>query len=142
MSAPRVPETLLVTWDWGEAFVALQLALKPALDELFMTHLGRLARAAGGDVLERTIFSFNEDCAWHPGWSRPLVQVAIRDTPDAATAVEAWIEPWAPRVRHTISRFRPVFEEMPVGRARLEFESVLDEIDRFGRQQCTSALAR
>ena len=35
----EVIETLLVTWDWGEALVALQFVLKPAFDELFMTHV-------------------------------------------------------------------------------------------------------
>ena len=59
----EVIETLLVTWDWGEALVALQFVLKPAFDELFMTQFGRLARAAGDDVLGRMFFSLNEDCA-------------------------------------------------------------------------------
>ena len=41
---------LLVTYDWGEAFVALNLCLKPALDELFMVDVGR-AGARPGDYL-------------------------------------------------------------------------------------------
>jgi toluene monooxygenase system protein E len=40
----EVIEALLVTWDWGEALVALQFVLKPAFDELFMTQFGRLPR--------------------------------------------------------------------------------------------------
>ena len=55
----EVIETLLVTWDWGEALVALQFVLKPAFDELFMTQFGRLARAAGDDVLDR-MFLFSQ----------------------------------------------------------------------------------
>jgi hypothetical protein len=36
----EVIERLLVTWDWGEACVALQVAVKPAFDALFMTYVG------------------------------------------------------------------------------------------------------
>ena len=81
----EVIETLLVTWDWGEALVALQFVLKPAFDELFMTQFGRFARAAGDDVLDRIFFSLNEDCAWHRAWSGSLMLTAIRDTPGIDT---------------------------------------------------------
>ena len=111
----EVIETLLVTWDWGEALVALQFVLKPAFDELFMTHFGRLARAAGDDVLDRMFFSLNEDCAWHRAWSESLLLTAIRDTPESAPAVERWIENWAPRVSRAVSALQPIFDEMSQG---------------------------
>jgi toluene monooxygenase system protein E len=59
----EIIETRPVTWDWGEALVALQFVLKSAFDELFMTQFGRSARAAGDDVSDRLFFSLNEDCA-------------------------------------------------------------------------------
>ena len=108
----EVIETLLVTWDWGEALVALQFVLKPALDELFMTQFGRLARAGGDDVLDRMFFSLNEDCAWHRAWSGSLLLTAIRDTPASIPAVERWIETWVPRVSRAIAAFHPIFDEM------------------------------
>ena len=40
-------ERLLVAYDWGEAFVALNLVVKPMLDELFMTHAGAFAERSG-----------------------------------------------------------------------------------------------
>lgn len=129
----EVIETLLVTWDWGEALVALQFVLKPAFDELFMTHFGRLARAAGDDVLDRMFFSFNEDCAWHRAWSESLLLTAIRDTPESAPAVERWIENWAPRVSRAVSALQPIFDEMSqVGAGR--FATVLNEIEQFGQR--------
>ena len=108
----EVLETLLVTWDWGESLVALELVFKPAFDELFMTRLGRLARAAGDDVLERMFFSLNEDCRWHREWSQALVATAVRDTPENTSHIEAWVERWTPRVDRAIAAFRPVFEEL------------------------------
>ena len=129
----EVIETLLVTRDWGEALVALQFVLKPAFDELFMTHFGRLARAAGDDVLDRMFFSLNEDCAWHRAWSESLLLTAIRDTPESAPAVERWIENWAPRVSRAVSALQPIFDEMSQGGAG-RFATVLNEIEQFGQR--------
>jgi len=128
----EIVETLLVTWDWGEALVALQFVLKPAFDELFMTQFGRLARAAGDDVLDRIFFSLNEDCAWHRAWSGSLILTAIRDTPESAPVIEGWVENWAPRVSRAISAFRPIFDEMLSGGVE-RCATVLREIDQFGQ---------
>ena len=129
----EVIETLLVTWDWGEALVALQCVLKPAFDELFMTQFGRLARAAGDDVLDRMFFSLNEDCAWHRAWSESLLLTAIRDTPESAHAVEGWIKNWAPRVSLAVAALQPIFDEMSQGGAG-RFATVLNEIEQFGQR--------
>jgi toluene monooxygenase system protein E len=137
----EVIEALLVTWDWGEALVALQCVLKPAFDELFMTHFGRLARAAGDDVLDRIFFSLNEDCAWHRAWSESLMLTAIRDTPLSAAAVEGWIKNWAPRVSRAISAFRPVFDEMSPGGVE-RFATVLNEIEQFGQRYRAALFGR
>ena len=36
-------ERLLVSYDWGEAFVALNLVLKPMIDDLFLKRASDLA---------------------------------------------------------------------------------------------------
>lgn len=126
----EVIETLLVTWDWGEALVALQFVLKPAFDELFMTQFGRLARATGDDALERMFFSLNEDCVWHRAWSGSLLLAATRDTPESIPPVERWIEIWVPRVSRAIAAFQPIFDEMLPG-GGVRFAPVLGEIEQF-----------
>jgi toluene monooxygenase system protein E len=129
----EVIETLLVTWDWGEALVALEFVLKPAFDELFMTQFGRLARTAGDDVLDRLFFSLNEDCAWHRSWSESLIVTAIRDTPESASSVVRWIETWTPRVSRAVSALQPIFDEVSQGDAG-RFATVLNEIEQFGQR--------
>src|SRR5579884_1773558 len=57
----EVVEKLLVTFDWGECFVALNLTLKPMLDELFMHHLSDLALREGDHLLGQIFYSLNED---------------------------------------------------------------------------------
>ena len=39
----EVVEKLLITYDWAESFVGLNLVLKPLVDELFMKHLSGAA---------------------------------------------------------------------------------------------------
>jgi toluene monooxygenase system protein E len=133
----EVIETLLVTWDWGEAFVALDLVLKPAVDELFMTHVGRLAREVGDDVLERLFYSLNEDCAWHRAWSQTLVRVAVRDTPGSAAVVEGWVERWAPRVSRAVAAFAPIFDTLP---AAGDAGAVMRDVERLVRTHWSKAL--
>lgn len=133
----EVIETLLVTWDWGEALVALDLVLKPAVDEFFMTHVGRLAREVGDDVLERLFYSLNEDCAWHRAWSQTLVRTAVRDTPGSAAVVEGWIALWAPRVSRAVAAFAPIFDTLPASR---DARGVMRDVERLVETHWSTAL--
>ena len=42
----RLMERVLVAYDWGESFVALNLVAKPALDEAVVRQLAETARGA------------------------------------------------------------------------------------------------
>jgi toluene monooxygenase system protein E len=89
-------ERLLVTYDWGEAFVALACAVKPRFDALFTSHLAELARRAGDDVFANVMFSLGEDCRWHREWTRALLDVALVDRPENREVIERWIARWSP----------------------------------------------
>lgn len=96
-------ERALVTYDWGEAFVALNLAIKPALDHLINHELAGAVAAANGDPILRGIhFSLDEDARWHRQWADALVQVAIGDTPADVEVIDGWVERWRPRVRRAV----------------------------------------
>jgi toluene monooxygenase system protein E len=103
-------ERLLVTYDWGEAFVALACVVKPRLDSLFTTHLAELARRAGDDVLANLAFSFGEDCRWHREWHRALLDVALADRPGNRAVIAQWIARWTPLAARAVASFAPVFE--------------------------------
>ncbi|HEY4392858.1 MAG TPA: hypothetical protein VGP64_02295, partial [Polyangia bacterium] len=94
----RAIERLLVTYDWGEALVALNLCLKPAIDDLFF---GRLADAAEGvrDHLDAQILrSLREDAGWHRAWTDAVVDLACADRPPNREVVAGWINAWTPAV--------------------------------------------
>jgi toluene monooxygenase system protein E len=89
-------ERMLAIRDWGEAFVALALALKPRFDELFVAQLGELARKAGDDTFGNILFSLAEDCRWHSEWSAELLRVALEDRPENAQVIRGWLDRWNP----------------------------------------------
>ena len=130
----RVIEELLVTYDWGEALVALNLVVKPAFDELFMTSFGRLALSQGDDVLGKIFLSLNEDCAWHREWSRALVSHACTARPENAGPVEGWVARWSPRVDRAVAALAPVFDEMPEKAAAGTFAAARAHVEAAGRQ--------
>jgi toluene monooxygenase system protein E len=91
-------ERALVTYDWGEAFVALNLVIKPHLDHLINSEwAGGLAAAHGDPILGAIHFSLDEDARWHREWAERLVQVAISDTPTNAEIIDTWVDRWRPR---------------------------------------------
>ena len=106
----EVIERMLVVRDWGEAFAALALALKPRFDAVFATQLGELARTAGDHTLGHVLFSLDADCRWHRAWSAALVQMAVAARPANATALARWLAVWDPAVERAVAAIvEPVF---------------------------------
>ena len=89
-------EHLLVTYDWGEALLALNFVLKPALDELLLVDYAQQAYRCADHPMQLMCHSLNEDCQWHLRWSRALVASALRDTPAQREALVAIVERWLP----------------------------------------------
>jgi toluene monooxygenase system protein E len=89
-------ERCLVTYDWGEALVALNLCLKPAIDDLFMVALARKAKQQGDFQLGQIFSSLDEDCRWHREWTNALLEMAVRDDDGNRAVVEGWVRKWKP----------------------------------------------
>jgi toluene monooxygenase system protein E len=104
----EVVEKLLVTYDWAESFVGLNLVLKPLIDELFMNYLSDLAVSEDDYLLGQIFYSLNEDCQWHRQWSESLVRMAIEDNARNRNTIQGWINQWHPladRAAHTFALF-------------------------------------
>jgi toluene monooxygenase system protein E len=107
-------EKLLVTYDWGEALVALNLCLKPRLDHLLLTSLAEVARASGDASFAELAYSLDEDCEWHRAWSAELVRLAIASRHENAATIEGWLARWDPIATVAVSAFAPAFDAAPV----------------------------
>ena len=92
----EVIERLLVTYDWAESFIGLNLVLKPLIDELFMKHLSDRALKDDDYLLGQILFSLNEDCQWHRQWSKALIETAMGDNARNRDMILGWIWQWYP----------------------------------------------
>jgi toluene monooxygenase system protein E len=95
-------EHALVSWDWGEAFVALNLCIAPLLDDAIMVRFADVARRRGDSLLRVLLASLNEDCLWHRSWAGALVATALAERPANRDALEIWLARWAPKARRAI----------------------------------------
>jgi toluene monooxygenase system protein E len=104
-------ERLLVTYDWGEAFVALNLCLKPAFDELFVGDLARRAAAAGDGAFAEVLRALHDDCRWHRDWSLALVRTVIDAEPTNGGVIRRWREEWDERVHPAVASCEKLLKE-------------------------------
>jgi toluene monooxygenase system protein E len=88
-------ERLLVAWDWGECFVALNLVAKPALDEVTLRQLATAAGRAGDELLALLCEAHRADVQRSRRWSAALVKMLTRD-PHNRIVVRGWLERWLP----------------------------------------------
>lgn len=106
-------EKLLITYDWAESFVGLNLVFKPLLDELFMKHLSAVALGEDDYLLGQIFYSLNEDCQWHRHWSQSLVRVVIEDDVGNIGTLQRWIEKWRPIAARAIDAIAPTLDCSP-----------------------------
>ncbi len=128
-------ERLLVTYDWGEAFVALCLVLKPMFDAMFTTHLADLAEDAGDELLGKLSHSLAEDCRWHRDWSAALVRMACEDEPGNRGVIETWIDRWRPLAVASVAALVPLFD----GPGRERGSTVLQRVEDAAASQQRAA---
>lgn len=82
----RAIEELLVTYDWMEALVSLNGALKPLLDRLWFEHVVASARNRD-ETLEQMLKSFAEDGRWHEAWFGELMRLVRAGAAEQASAL-------------------------------------------------------
>jgi toluene monooxygenase system protein E len=112
----RTIETLLVTYDWGAALVALNVCVRPLIDELFLVGLATLAERHGDYADAQLLRSLADDSTWQREWTERLLRVAGADPsgasetggPDAGAiqaraAIAGWIAEWRPQIAEAVA---------------------------------------
>jgi toluene monooxygenase system protein E len=93
--ARRAIEYALVSYDWAEAFTALDLVLAPTLDDVLLTQLGQVAKERG-DLQTWLITTFlAEDSRRRGRWSRALADLATTQRPENRAVLAKWIDRWS-----------------------------------------------
>lgn len=133
----KVLEELLVAWDWGEAFAALNLAVKPAIDTLLNWQLADLAQKNGDDFLMHLFTEFQLESARSRDWTHALVAYALDREPDKLTPVlREWVGSWWPRTLEGVAPLAQLFEQAPESPAADDVVSAVEQDHAQHRAAC------
>jgi toluene monooxygenase system protein E len=135
----QVLERLLVTYDWAETFVGLNLVLKPAFDELFMTEFGALAASQGDEALEKLFVSLTEDATWQKAWSLVLLELLLETDPGNSVLIKDSIARWSEPTLRALSAFAPVFDELCDREPRPSSREALANVEQSCQRLWSSA---
>ncbi len=105
-------EKLLVTWDWGEAFVALNLVAKPAAEESVLRALGNAGRHNGDTLLGLLTDAQMIDAARHRRWAGALVKMALERAENRGV-ITGWIAKWTPLAEGAIEAYCAALPDVP-----------------------------
>ena len=93
--ARKAVEYALVTYDWAEAFTALDLVLGPTLDDVLLTQLGLAAKDHGDEETWLITSYLAEDSRRRGRWSRDLAGLAVAQRPENRAVLAKWIGRWS-----------------------------------------------
>lgn len=105
-------EKVLIAWDWGEAFVALNLVAKPAIEESVLRKLGESARHNGDTLLSLLTDAQLIDASRHRRWATALVKMAVEKEGNA-DQIKAWIAKWEPLADKAIDAYCESLPDVP-----------------------------
>jgi toluene monooxygenase system protein E len=120
----RIIEELVVTYDFGEAFVRLGLVVKPLFDAFFVEHAGRLAESQRDPLLCRLFFSLQEDCRWHESVADDLVHALISNSSANRALMSGWVRSGRAPLLNALAALEPLW-----GPKLEPFRTVLDAVE-------------
>lgn len=95
--ARELIELALVTYDWAEAFTAMNLVILPTLDDVLLRQLRAIAHD-GGDELSWLLLGYlTADSERRARWSSALAKLALAERPDNLAVFEKWAGIWSPQ---------------------------------------------
>jgi len=106
-------ELALNTYDWGEAFTAMNLVLLPTLDDILLRQLGEVAKD-NNDTLTWLLTSFlQRDVDRRERWSGELARFALAANAGNASVLRRWVDRWTPRADDAAQALGTLFETVP-----------------------------
>ena len=133
-------ENLLVTYDWGEAYVAFNLVFKPLMDEMFLKEFAVEAAANADPLLEKILLSLAEDSDWHRLCAKTYTANVLKQDPKNSDAINKWIAMWKPLIKEMIAELSPALYESQTKSQTLEsfLNSWLESLQTTPKEQTWS----
>jgi toluene monooxygenase system protein E len=108
----ELTERSLVAWDWNEAFVAVHMVLKPAIDEAILHQFGQASRTAGdlltGMLLDAQFVDSERSRRFGTAVMRFLCE---NDSYNNRKTINEWLHKWVPLGDRAIEAFCTVLED-------------------------------
>lgn len=109
----RAVEQALTMYDWAESFAAVNLALRPTLDDVWLRQLGEMARAHDDDQTWLLVSNLELDARRCRRWSVALAQYAIAARPENAAVLQKWVDVWGARADEAVRGLAQIFATTP-----------------------------
>ena len=103
----RLVEKLLVTYDWGEALIALNGIIKPIFDRLWFEHVAGAAERHHDEILEKILSSLGDDARWHEAWFINFTRLALDSEAANAGVLERVVGEYRPLVAQAAQALLP-----------------------------------
>ncbi len=105
-------ERALVAWDWAESFVAMNVVVRPAVEETVLRALGQAARHNGDTLLGMVTDAQLQDVERHRRWTAALVKMALGVEGNAAV-IAGWVAKWEPLADRAIDAYCVALPDVP-----------------------------
>lgn len=128
-------EHLLLAYDWGEAFTALNLVVKPVLDALFKEAFVGLATANGDGLTAALLQESRRDTTRSQAWSAALARYALAANDTNRAVIDGWALNWRPLAERAVDGLAGAFADAPQPLdSNAIHQQVHDSVAKFGSQ--------
>ena len=110
----RALETALIAYDWGECLTAVNLVLRPTLNEILLRQLGIVADANRDQLTWLLLSHLTIDAERNARWSAALARYAIAQRPENAAVIRRWVQRWTSRADEAAAGLAHLLAELPV----------------------------
>src|SRR6516164_6030604 len=101
--ARKALELSLIAYDWAECFSAINLVLRPSIEDVLNRQLGELARRNDDEQTWLLLSNLSLDSERCDRWSAALARFAIDERPGNRDVFERWIAKWVPRADSAVA---------------------------------------
>src|SRR5437660_1253118 len=109
----RALETALIAYDWGECLTAVNLVLRPTLEEVLLRQLALVADANGDQLTWLLLSNLAADSDRAARWSATLARYAVAARPENAEVLGRWVDRWSPRADEAAAGLARLLAKLP-----------------------------